>query len=217
MIKKSWFTYFSTLIFLVIGVSCSHIKSGHYVQLKKGQKLEDLAKELKVDADLLKTANHGRSIASDGWVFIPLKRGVLGQSRSVSPSQYFDNGILMWPVPSESRVSSRFGRRWGRQHEGIDIPGRRGAHIVASQSGTVVYSGKGITGYGNITVISHPNHLFTVYAHARKNYTKKGQYVHQGQVIAELGNTGRSTAPHLHFEVRKNSKALDPLKYLSQN
>ena len=193
------------------------MRSGHYVKVKKGQDLAIVAKSYGVDVSKLKIANKGRSIASDGWVFIPLDRGVIGNSKAIEPEQYFKNGALLWPVPSTSRISSKFGKRWGRRHEGIDIPGRTGSHIIAAQSGTIVYSGRGIGGYGNITVISHKNNIFTVYAHARKNHTVKGQFVHQGQVIADLGSSGKSTGPHLHFEVRQDSKALDPLKFLSRN
>ena len=79
----------------------------------------------------------------------------------------------------------------------------------------VIYSGNDLGGYGNLTVISHKGGLFSIYAHARKNYTKKGDKVFRGQVIAEVGETGRTTGPHLHFEVRYDSKALDPLKFLA--
>jgi murein DD-endopeptidase MepM/ murein hydrolase activator NlpD len=114
-------------------------------------------------------------------------------------------------------MSSSFGQRWGKTHQGIDIPGRIGSHIVAAAEGVVVYSGDEIGGYGNITVIAHKNGFFTVYAHAKENFTRQGQRVYRGQVIAQIGMTGRTYGPHLHFEVRKNGEAIDPTNYLAAN
>jgi murein DD-endopeptidase MepM/ murein hydrolase activator NlpD len=120
-------------------------------------------------------------------------------------------------VPSHKSISSNFGARWGRHHDGIDIPARKGTHIVSVSDGVVVYAGSGLGGYGNLTVISHRNGLFSVYAHSDKLYTTKGQKVHKGQVIATVGSTGRSTGNHLHFEIRKNSNPVDPKKVFARN
>lgn len=191
------------------------MKSGHYVKISDKRSLDDIAKEVGVSSWVLKKANQGRKIAAGSWIFVPLPRGVVGASRNVSPQAYLDKGELMWPVPSHKKISSKFGKRWGKDHQGIDIPGRVGASIVSSADGVVVYSGSGIGGYGNLTVISHEGGLFTVYAHARKNYTRKGDIVYRGQVIAEIGVTGRTTGPHLHYEVRYDSEAIDPLGFLA--
>ena len=102
-------------------------------------------------------------------------------------------------------------------HEGVDIPGKIGSNIVAASDGVVVYSGHEIGGYGNITVLAHKNGFFTVYAHAKLNLTKEGQRIYKGQVIAQIGMTGRSTGPHLHFEIRKNGESIDPQNYLATN
>lgn len=195
--------------------SCGTLESGHYVQLQKGESLKSLSKEFKVPEWKIKAHNEGRHIASGEWVFVPLNRGLLAGTTNVESHYYFQNGKLAWPVPSSNRLSSRFGHRWGKKHEGIDIAAREGTSIISVESGVVIYSGDGLGGYGNLTVISHKGGLFSVYAHARKNYTKKGDKVHRGQVIAEVGQTGRSTGPHLHFEVRHDSKAIDPLKFLA--
>lgn len=203
-------------LLLVSLISCASMHSGHYIQIKNGQTLESLSKSYKVPLWELKAANRGRSIASGSWVFVPLKRGILGKTKSFyDPKAYLESGDFSWPVPSSTRVSSHFGARWGKDHEGIDIPARRGASIVSMADGVVVYAGNRMGGYGNITVISHHGGIFSVYAHAKKNFTRKGQKVHKGQVIAEVGTTGRSTGPHLHFEVRHNSEAIDPLKFLA--
>ena len=192
------------------------MKSGHYVQIKAGEEIDSLAKDLGIPKEDLLAANPGIHFTEGEWVFAPLKRGVIYQDwkrlpASINPMTYSSEDML-WPVPASKRVTSNFGKRWGRKHEGMDIAARSGSNILAAMSGIVVYSGNGIGGYGNITVISHMNGLFTVYAHAKKNFTRKGERVHKGQVIAQVGTTGRSTGPHLHFEVRKDSIALDPQK-----
>lgn len=209
--EKNFFLILLTLFF----VSCASLESGHYIQLKKGETLKTVAKEFKVPLWKIKSHNKGRKVASGSWVFVPLKRGLLAGTSNVETKYYFQHGKLAWPVPSSKRLTSKFGRRWGRAHEGIDIAARRGTAIVAAESGVVIYSGNDLGGYGNLTVISHPGGLFSIYAHANKNFTKKGDKVHRGQVIAEVGATGRSTGPHLHFEVRYDSKAIDPLKFLA--
>lgn len=206
------------LFFACVLSSCSTMKSGHYVQLKPNDTIDSLAQEFNVPKEVIKESNTGRSISSGAWVFIPLKRGVIDQelkTHAQDPDQMIKSGEFLWPVPSSSRVSSKFGRRWGRAHQGLDIPGRVGAHIVAASDGVVVYEGDEIGGYGIITVIAHKNGYFTVYAHAKKNFTTKGQRVYRGQVIAQIGMTGRTYGPHLHFEVRKNGQAIDPGQFLA--
>ncbi len=204
---------FYFLIFCI--TSCASLESGHYVQLKKGENLEKLAKEFKVPLWKMKAHNKGRAIASGSWVFVPLKRGVLAGTANIESHYYFQHGKLAWPVPSSKRLTSKFGKRWGRSHEGIDIAARVGTSIIAAESGVVIYSGNDLGGYGNLTVIAHDGGLFSIYAHAKKNYTRKGDKVHRGQVIGQVGMTGRTTGPHLHFEVRYDSKALDPLKFVA--
>ena len=89
-----------------------------------------------------------------------------------------------------------------------------GAPIKASNSGVVVYSGNTIKGYGNLIILRHPGEWVTVYAHNQLNLVEEGMSVEKGQVIAKVGQTGRATGPHLHFEVRKNNKAVDPMLLL---
>lgn len=185
------------------------------MQLKEGENLKKLAKEFKVPLWKIKAHNKGRTIASGSWVFVPLQRGVLAGTSNIESHYYFQHGKLAWPVPSSKRLTSKFGQRWGKSHEGIDIAARVGTSIVAAESGVVIYSGNDLGGYGNLTVIAHDGGLFSIYAHAKRNYTSKGDKVHRGQVIGQVGMTGRTTGPHLHFEVRYDSKALDPLKFVA--
>ncbi|MCA9484478.1 MAG: M23 family metallopeptidase [Nitrospina sp.] len=121
-------------------------------------------------------------------------------------------GYLMWPV--QGVLTSGYGRRGSRNHEGIDIGAKSGTPIRASAGGVVKFSGWGPTGYGKMIIIKHPNELTTVYAHNDRNLVPKGRTVNKGQVIALVGSTGRSTGPHLHFEVRNHTHPKNPLKYL---
>jgi murein DD-endopeptidase MepM/ murein hydrolase activator NlpD len=119
---------------------------------------------------------------------------------------------LVWPVLGP--VTSPFGWRWGRMHEGIDIGAGSGTPIVAAASGTVIHAGW-LGGYGNLTVIDHGGGLATAYGHQSSLAAGNGTFVAQGQLIGYVGSTGHSTGPHLHFEVRVNGVPQDPLGYLS--
>lgn len=163
----------------------------------------------------------GKYVYSGGkWVFKKTNIGFLsggydGGRVDNSPYEYKDYGKFIWPVPGSKKVSSFFGKRGRKHHDGVDIPAVSGTNIIASAPGKVVFSGK-MRGYGNIVVIKHKNGYHTVYAHNRKHYVKKGQSVSQGEVIAQVGNTGRSSGPHLHFEIRRNNKVRNPALYLSR-
>ncbi len=115
--------------------------------------------------------------------------------------------------PTRGVITSRFGTRWGRMHEGIDIGVRTGTAVNAADGGTVIFSGRD-GGYGNVIRINHGGNRVTVYAHCSKLLVKKGAKVFQGQHIANSGNTGSSTGPHLHFEIRINGRPVNPSKYI---
>jgi murein DD-endopeptidase MepM/ murein hydrolase activator NlpD len=121
------------------------------------------------------------------------------------------SGVLAWPV--NAPITSPFGWRWGRMHEGIDLGAAYGTPIAAAAAGTVIYAGW-LGGYGNLTVIDHGGGLSTAYGHQSNIGVSLGQHVEQGQIIGNVGSTGHSTGPHLHFEVRLNGQAVDPLGYL---
>lgn len=112
------------------------------------------------------------------------------------------------------RFTSGYGKRWGRLHKGVDWAVPVGTKVFASSAGTVVradYNG----GYGLCVLIQHPDGKMTRYGHNSKLLVSKGQYVEQGETIALSGNTGRSTGPHVHFEIIVNGSAVNPLKYLN--
>jgi murein DD-endopeptidase MepM/ murein hydrolase activator NlpD len=120
-----------------------------------------------------------------------------------------------WPVDGELR--SGFGPRGGKHHDGIDIAAPVGTKVRAAADGRVIYSGDAIKGYGNMVILRHDDGVVTVYAHHSKNVAVEGGDVKRGDTIAEVGQTGAATAPHLHFEVRVDERPRDPLLYLPPN
>ena len=115
--------------------------------------------------------------------------------------------------PVKGIITSRFGARWGTIHTGTDIGAPMGTPIYAAASGTVLFSGwKGT--YGKLVVVSHGNGVQTYYAHCSTLLVSKGDTVTVGQQIAKVGSTGRSTGPHLHFEIRLNGTALNSQNYV---
>jgi murein DD-endopeptidase MepM/ murein hydrolase activator NlpD len=118
---------------------------------------------------------------------------------------------FIWPV--DGPITSSFGMRWGRLHAGIDIGAGFGTPIRAAAGGTVIHAGW-LGGYGNLVVVDHGGGLSTAYAHQQRIYVGYGQQVGQGEVLGEVGSTGHSFGPHLHFEVRVNGSPVDPLGYL---
>jgi murein DD-endopeptidase MepM/ murein hydrolase activator NlpD len=119
---------------------------------------------------------------------------------------------FVWPL--NGAVTSGYGYRWGRMHEGIDIDGYTGQPIVASKSGRVISAGDAGDGYGTKVVIDHGGGYSTLYGHMSSLGTSGGASVSQGQVIGYVGCTGSCTGDHLHFEVRVNGAPRDPLAYL---
>lgn len=113
-----------------------------------------------------------------------------------------------WPV-TEGQVSSWFGPRGDRFHEGIDIHAPEGAPVLAAADGVVAFAGE-LRGYGLTVILAHRDGWATLYAHNERNLVREGQRVRRGQKIARLGRTGRTTGPNLHFEIRYDNVALDP-------
>lgn len=116
-----------------------------------------------------------------------------------------------WPM--RGRLTSRFGGRGSDVHDGIDIAANRGTAIAAARDGKVIFSDR-LSGYGNVIILEHSGGFTSVYAHNDRNYARKGQRIARGQKIASVGSTGRATGPHLHFEIRKDNVARNPLYYL---
>ncbi|MBW3578343.1 MAG: peptidoglycan DD-metalloendopeptidase family protein [Actinobacteria bacterium] len=122
-------------------------------------------------------------------------------------------GVGGYAWPRCDRVTSGFGRRWGRMHTGIDIDGNTGDPIFAAKAGQVLFVGwQG--GYGRLTLIAHGDGVVTAYAHQSAFAVADGQRVAQGQRIGSVGSTGYSTGSHLHFETRVSGTPVDPRRYL---
>ncbi|WP_251860599.1 M23 family metallopeptidase [Clostridium sp. Marseille-Q2269] len=129
-----------------------------------------------------------------------LSRGVSGET-------------MILKMPANGCITSKFGKRWGRFHKGIDIGAASGTAIYSSLDGKVIYSGWQ-EGYGKVIKIKHNSELTTIYAHCSKLNVEIDKYVKKGEKIGEVGSTGRSTGPHLHFEVRKNNEPCNPAIYV---
>ena len=140
------------------------------------------------------------------------------QSPSYSGGAKPNAGGWVWPCPGFYYISSYVGPRWGRTHNGLDIAGGRiyGKPIVAARAGTVIDAGWNSGGYGNYVMINHGDGFITIYGHMSRVAASNGQSVSAGQVLGYVGNSGRSTGPHLHFEVRLNGSVEDPLDYVSR-
>lgn len=138
-------------------------------------------------------------------------RGAQAEGSAAGAVSGVSAGGLAWPV--NGPITSGFGQRWGRLHAGIDIGVGFGTPIGAAAGGIVIHAGW-LGGYGNLVVIDHGGGLSTAYGHQQAIYVRNGQQVGQGQVIGEVGSTGNSTGPHLHFEVRVGGSPVDPLGYL---
>ena len=121
---------------------------------------------------------------------------------------------FQWPV-AQGVVSSGFGIRNGAMHDGVDIAAPVGTPVLAADSGVVIFAGT-LHGYGNTVIIRHDDDYATVYAHNDRNLVSEGARVARGQQIGELGRSGRTTGANLHFEVRRDNVAKDPLAYLPE-
>jgi lipoprotein NlpD len=119
--------------------------------------------------------------------------------------------VLGWPL--KGVLYGRFGARGGAHHDGIDIAAPEGSAVLAAADGTVIFVGKQ-SGYGNVVILRHEHGLVTVYAHNSAVLVREGAHVTRGQEVARVGQTGRTTGPHLHFEVRDGVKPRNPLLYL---
>ncbi len=129
----------------------------------------------------------------------------------VSPEPGFET--FLWPV--NGTINSGFGPRGSSFHDGIDIAAPEGTPILAIEAGEVIYSDQ-LRGYGNMVIVRHAGGIVSVYAHNEANLVREGQAVARGEVVARVGSTGRVSGPHLHFEIRRNNAAQDPLRYLPQ-
>ncbi len=123
-------------------------------------------------------------------------------------------GTGVFLQPHVGTITSRFGPRWGTRHSGIDIAGKMDSPIKAADSGIVKTAEYQENGYGNIVILDHGNGTETWYAHLNSIDVSAGDVIQKGDVVGKLGETGKTTGPHLHFEVRKEGRAVDPSDYI---
>jgi len=187
----------------------------HTVQ--RGESLWDIARAYGVAMDEIVATNGLKDpsrLQVGQQLIIP---GAQAQAAALRRETLVSNGQLLrnfdWPV--SGRISSRFGPRWGRQHQGLDIAVPTGTPVRAAAAGTVTYAGS-MGSYGIIVIIDHGNGVETRYAHNSRVAVKVGQRVKRGELIAYSGNTGNSTGPHLHFEIRYRGTAVNPENYLKR-
>ncbi|WP_139025337.1 peptidoglycan DD-metalloendopeptidase family protein [Acetonema longum] len=175
--------------------------------VNQGETLWDIAHGYGVDLSAITAANHKQDslLRTGERLWIP---GGKPRRSLAARSRY---GRFIWPTYGE--MTSLFGWRWGRLHSGIDIANHIGTIVMAAQSGRVSFAGW-LGGYGRTIIIEHGQGFSTVYGHLSDYEINKGDYVAAGQPIAYMGNSGLSTGPHLHFEIRRNEEALDPLSLL---
>lgn len=190
--------------------------------------IQSTVNELQDDVDAIKKQQQANDAAIEA---LDSQIQSIINSQSSSTGKYGD-GSMVWPVPTVRNISSGYGTRWGKLHRGIDIANGSipvyGEKIVAAADGVVIYSNYTSTyggGYGYYCIVDHGldsqgRRISTLYAHASKMYARVGDKVTAGEtVLALAGDTGNVTGPHLHFEVRVNGTAVDPIKngYVSVN
>ncbi|MEQ3550638.1 M23 family metallopeptidase [Pseudonocardia nematodicida] len=178
-------------------------------QLAQPASLPDLDQTAEVDvASITKAARLGEEAAK-------VERAISTAMSHGAPQAvlYNDEALVM---PTEGRFTSGFGARWGVQHQGIDLAAPIGTPIFALTDGKVVKSGAA-SGFGMWVVLEHPDGTSTVYGHINRSFVEVGQQVKAGDEIAEVGNRGQSTGPHLHFEVwTADGTKTNPLPYLAE-
>ena len=224
-----------------LGCATAYDARGVFHKVRKGETLDWIANRYGVAIQDMAELNNIRNsdiIRTGQKLYLPqkenhrykrlpfeeeLRKSLAGSSRQTSSRNnrlaadigsqkvHTDYTRFIWPV--DGKVISPFGIRKGRRHDGIDIKSPRGTPIRAASSGRVVFSGR-MRGYGNLVLVRHPDQFFTAYAHNRVNQVKKGARVKKGDVLGLVGTTGRSTGPHLHFEIRQGEKARNPLFFL---
>jgi murein DD-endopeptidase MepM/ murein hydrolase activator NlpD len=133
-------------------------------------------------------------------------------ARGRSTAVRYEKGRFVWPV--QGAVTATFGLDGNRRHDGIDISAPVGTPIRAADNGRVVYSDNKMRGYGNLIIIEHSDNFFTIYAHNKENLVEEEVLVKRSDIIARVGRTGNATGSHLHFEIRKGSKPLNPVQFL---
>ncbi len=213
--KGVLFARVAHLVLIALSVSLVACSTGRYRVTRNADRVEQPRRGLGPmfePADPVqarKTSSKGRKPAETDLT--PRQKQELAVVRARSRARNW-----VWPLV-RPEVTSNFGPRGGSQHEGIDLRAKIGTPVYSVDSGRVLYADSRISGYGKMVIVRHGDRLATVYAHNSKLVVKPGQVVRRGQKIALSGNTGHSTGPHVHFEVRVGQDAVNPIQVLPKN
>lgn len=196
-----------------------------YHEVRPGETLYRISKAYAVPVDTLVQVNH---LSDPARLEVGQRLKIPGARRAVPVSLVTPRAAdarpshahgpprtgkkFLWPVAGGT-VTSGFGQRGHSFHDGIDISAPAGSEVLAAEDGEVIYSDF-LRGYGNCIIVRHTDGLATVYAHNQSNSVREGQRVRRGQVIGKVGDSGRTTGTNLHFEVREDNVAHDPLYFL---
>jgi murein DD-endopeptidase MepM/ murein hydrolase activator NlpD len=211
--------YQVVIVFFLFSTGCATTFQDRH-SVKKGETKERVARRYQLShkklASLNEWADLSKFLPENVTVNISSPRGPIKANFTfrLKPEVRSSSGRgarYIWPV--KGKLSSHYGSRWGTVHHGIDISAPRGTSIKAARGGKVIHSGY-VSGYGNLVIVYHGRGYSTVYAHASKRLVQKGDRIKRGERIALVGSTGRSTGPHLHFEVRKYKEPVNPLTFL---
>jgi len=224
----------AVLLVALAALGCASYATGHYHTVDRGENLYRIGLRYGIDARTLAEVNGIDDVTAvrvGQRIWVPKSAYAARSSSRAAPRPAGDPAAAArareaarreatragelafgWPLATVS-VTSRYGRRRGRPHEGIDLRARPGTPILAAEAGKVIHSGW-LGDYGRVVIVKHAGHYRTVYAHASKLHVRRGDFVDRGQRIAEVGSTGNATGPHLHFEIRRGEKPVDPMLYL---
>lgn len=199
-------------------------RKGTYYFVAAGDTLAGIAKAHKISREELAQINnlYDASLVVGRRLFIPNKKTrddylditEIIKKKKMAAVRSRKTPRFRWPL-KKYVLTSGFGWRRGRPHDGVDLSAKRGTPIYAAAAGRVIFA-KRFSGYGNLIVLKHENNYFTAYAHADNILVKPGMKVTGGQQIATVGQTGRASGPHLHFEVRQATRALNPVEVLAR-
>ena len=202
-----------------------------YHTVRSGETLAAISRNYGVDVEAIALLNGIRdpsSVRAGSRLYLGYGNTSVGLHRASINSAYPSLGVdpanlgkgeLGWPLRG-GRLASKYGPRNGSFHDGLDLAAPAGTPVYAAHDGIVVYSDNGLSGYGNLVIVRGRDGITTVYAHNRRNIADLGEVVERGEKIAEVGSTGHSTGPHLHFEVRARDArgrfiSMDPLPILT--
>jgi murein DD-endopeptidase MepM/ murein hydrolase activator NlpD len=189
--------------------------------VKSGDTLSAIASRYRTTpAQIVKINNLGNSNRIKTGQVLRIKVGA--QNTTPRQAMRVEAGRLIWPVQGGGTLTSKFGPRKKSFHDGIDIAAKTGTPVLAAHDGRVIYADNKLRGYGNLIILRGSGNIKTVYGHNDRLLVRLEQRVRKGQKIAEVGSTGRSTGPHLHFEIRTLDNrgrhiAVDPLPILTRS